>query len=120
MEGLFTLRQMEGRQLETGQMDTDMADVAFVFLKMHNTIHRLSERFPEMLFIASGMKQAKYLSGEQEDSLAVLVRLNEYLQDQLFEYYVVRSLHASFQQDIACLQQGRDINRVHAFYLEYI
>ena len=104
--------------MEACLVATDTNDLTFVLSKLFHTIDCYSGRFPELLFLVSSLGQLQQLSGEREDNLQALVGLQAYMENKLFDYYVIRNLYRCFQQDIEALKKNCPVNRTNTFYLE--
>ena len=87
--------------------------------KLLNTVQEFQERYPELGYIISGM-QVMRQQNPQEDSISLMVRLNAYMRDKLFEYYVIRVIQHKFQQDLAALQSNTPTEVVSDTYLEFL
>lgn len=94
-------------------------DLTFVLQKLSGTINIYTERYPELLYISSGIKLIKQNTSEAED-VDFLVSLNNYIKEKLLEYYVIKILQRNLFQDIQLLVAGTKVNREKEFYLDFL
>lgn len=93
-------------------------DIAFIFKKIINTVELNSERYPELMYITSGLTMLKKQNTDEE-SLEILVALSSYIKEKLWEYYVVRNLHHKLQQDLDWVNAGITLNQEEELYLAF-
>ena len=94
------------------------SEVAFILNKLTNTIKSYTERYPELMYITSGIALVKKQTGPADD-LALLDSLNQYIKEKLFEYHVIKILQHKFQQDIASVKSSQEVSREKDMYLEF-
>jgi hypothetical protein len=97
----------------------NITDLTFVFQKLTRTLTVYTERYPELMYISSGMKTIQKNSGEQQD-LPLLRELSVYMKDKLSEYYVIKIMQQKLQQDIVALTAGTEVSRVNGMYLDFL
>lgn len=103
--------------MKKSQENLDDADVAFVCEKLQHTIEGYAARFPELMFLSSGIDQVQQLNGAQQKSLQALEELHWYMQNKLSAYYVIQIMDHDFQHDIDSLQKGWPVSRGSSYYL---
>lgn len=101
--------------METLEIKNRVAEVIYIFTKLLHTITFYKERYPELNYVKSFIN-AKQYDDETKINSDILGNINEYLKDQLSEYYSIRSMQRGFQEDINALKSGRSTSQ-EEFYL---
>lgn len=97
----------------------ETADLIFVFQKLSSTLHTYTERYPELMYVTSGMKNIKQQTSGEND-VQVLIDLSTYMKDKLSEYYAIKIMQHKLQRDIQALLTGTPINREQDLYLDFL
>ena len=104
--------------METLVVQNQSAEIAYILSKLKNTINFYTERYPELMYITSGIALVKKQTGPSDD-LALLEGLNQYIKEKLFEYHVIKILQHKLQQDIFSIKSSQQVNREKELYLEF-
>jgi hypothetical protein len=104
--------------MEVFVIENQSVGVAFILKKITNTVQAYTERYPELMYITSGIKLVKTQTGPDED-LDLLEGLNQYMKEKLFEYHVIKIMQHKFQHDIHLLKNGLEINEEQELYLDF-
>ena len=90
-----------------------------LFNKLLYTVQEYRGRYPELGYIISGLEVLRQ-QNPQEEIVPLMVRLNAYMRDKLFEYYVIRVLQQKFQQDLEALQANTYKELINSTYLHFL
>ena len=102
--------------MESLLIEKKTTDITYIFSKLANTVEFHSERYPELMYITSGLELVKK-QNTTCNNLDILVGLSKYIKEKLFEYMVVRNLHHKLQQDLERVKAGIDLPREEELYL---
>ena len=102
--------------MESLLMEEKTTDISYIFCKIASTIESHSERYPELMYITSGLELVKKQNATN-GNLDVLMGLSKYMKEKLSEYFVIRNLHHKFQQDLEWVKAGIDLDREDELYL---
>jgi len=105
---------MENLVIETNVLTTEQ-----VLNKLLNSVQEYRVRYPELGYIISGMEVMRQ-QNPQEELLPLMLRVNAYMRDKLFEYYVIRVMQHKFQQDLEAVQTEKPVEHSSDTYLEFL
>ena len=104
--------------MESLLIEEKTTDIAYIFSKLANTVESHSERYPELMYITSGLELVKKQNTTHKN-LDILVGLSKYIKEKLSEYMVIRNLHHKLQQDLERVKAGISVTREEELYLAF-